>query len=152
MSNDQSVDRNPGKRADSRRTAVAALVGVAVGVVVLVLVGLLLRERVPGNMGNGFLLGGLVALAAFALALWRGVKRPDSASSFERAFTQTGDERDDAVLTRAFAFLGALTLPLTGGAAIAIALGAEVPMVLTILMLVQAVAGAAAFVVISRRS
>jgi hypothetical protein len=83
---------------------------------------------------------------------WRVTRRPDRATTFERAWTQTGDERDDAVLTRALAVLGLLAVPLTGGAAIAIGMGAAVEMVLALLLMVEVAVGAAAFVVVDRRS
>jgi hypothetical protein len=131
------------------------------GAVVLVLLGalallagtgLLLQEHAPGNMGTGFLQGAAVAAVAAAAMAWRVSSRPGSATTFERAWTQSGDERDDAVLTRALAVLGLLAVPLTGVAAIAIALGALVEMVLTLLLVAEVAVGAVAFAVISRRS
>ncbi len=123
-----------------------------IAIAVLVTAGLLLREYAPGNMGNGFLGGAGLAVVASAVALWRVVRRPESASTFERGWTQSGDERDDAVLTRALAVLGLLALPTTGAAAIAIALGTGTAPTLGILMFVQIGVFAAAFVVINRRS
>ena len=121
-------------------------------VTLLVVTGLLLREHAPGNMGLGFLQGAGVALLAVAVMTWRVARRPDRATTFERAWTQTGDERDDAVLTRALAVLGFLAVPLTGGAAIAVGLGAAVETTLALLLMVEVAVGAAAFVVINRRS
>ncbi len=103
-------------------------------------------------MGLAFLQGAGVALLAVAVMAWRVARRPDSATTFERAWTQTGDERDDAVLTRALAVLGFLAVPLTGAAAIAVGLGAPVEMVLALLLFVEVAVGAAAFVVFNRRS
>ena len=123
-----------------------------IAIAVLVTAGLLLREYAPGNMGNGFLGGAGLAVVASAVALWRVVRRPESASTFERGWTQSGDERDDAVLTRALAVLGLLSLPTTGAAAIAIALGTGTAPTLGILMFVQIGVFVAAFVVINRRS
>ncbi len=134
----------------SRQKAIA-LLAAAIGLTLLVGVGLLLRENAPGNMGNGFLVGGGVALIAALIMGWRVTHAPSSATTFERAFTQHGDERDDAVLTRALAVLGLLSLPLTGAAAIAIALGAEVAMILVLLMAAQALTGVIAFTVNARR-
>ena len=74
----------------------AALLAIA-GIVTL---GMFLREYGPGNMGNGFFAGAGIAIAALAIAWWRAVRHPGSATSLERAWTTTGDERDDAVLTR----------------------------------------------------
>ena len=118
----------------------------------LIATGLLLREHAPGNMGEGLLSGGAVALLAVAVMVWRVSRRPDSATTLERAWTQTGDERDDAVLTRALAVLGLLAVPLTGVAAIAIGLGAAVEMMLALLLFAQLAVGALAFVVVNRRS
>jgi hypothetical protein len=137
-----------------RRTATATPLALAAVLVVLALVtatGLLLREYGPGNMGLGFLQGAGVALLGVAVMAWRVRRRPGTATTFERAWTQTGDERDDAVLTRALAVLGLLALPLTGIAAIAIGLGAAVEMVIALLLMAQVVVGASAFAVISRR-
>lgn len=134
-----------------RRKALA--LGAGLGALALaVVIGLLLREYGPGNMGNGFLWGaGLGALGA-ALMLWRAARRPDRASTFERAWTQTGDERDDAVLTRALAVLGLLAVPLTAVATVAVGLGAAVEMTLALLLFAQIGAGAVAFAVINRSS
>lgn len=41
------------------------------------------------------MVGGLVAIAATAVAWWRSTRRPGAATTFKRAFTLTGDERDD---------------------------------------------------------
>ncbi|MDD9207732.1 hypothetical protein PU560_14845 [Georgenia sp. 10Sc9-8] len=131
-----------------------ALVGsIVVALLALVLaVGLLLREYGPGNMGNGFLQGAAVGLLGAGIVLWRVSKRPSRATTFERAWTQAGDERDDAVLTRALAVLGLLSFPMTGAAAIAVGLGVEPMMALTLLLVTEVVVGAIAFAVINRRS
>jgi len=117
---------------------------------VLVATGLLLREYGPGNMGTGFLVGAGIALVAAAVAGWRVARHPAQATTLERAWTQRGDERDDAVLTRALAVLGLLSLPLTGLAAVG--LGAAVEVVLTLLLGAEVLVGAVAFAVIDRRS
>ena len=114
--------------------------------------GLLLREHGPGNMGNGLLLGAALGLVLAAVMGWRLVRRPERVSTFERAWSQTGDERDDAVLTRALAVLGLASFPLTAAAAIAIAFGASVEMCLALLLFAEVGVGALAFAVIARRS
>lgn len=130
----------------------ALVVGLVLAVVTLVIVtGLLLRAYGPGNMGLGFLQGAAIGLLAAGLAIWRALRRPESATTFERAWTQTGDERDDVVLTQALAVVGLLALPLTGVAAIAIGLGAPVEMMLALLLLTELLVGAVAFAVINRR-
>ena len=63
----------------------------------------------------------------------------------------TTTQRDDAVLTRALAVLGVSALPLTGVAAVAIGLGADVPPVLTLLLLTELAAFAVAFAVVDSR-
>ncbi len=142
--------RNKSLQTDrARYVFVIWLSAVAVAAVVA---GLLLRAHAPGNMGNGFLVGALLAVAATGVAAWRATTRPEHATTFERAFTQSGDERDDAVLTRAFAVLGVATLPLTGVAAVAAVLGADVAMVMALLLCAQFAIAAVAFVVINRRS
>lgn len=119
---------------------------------VVLTLGLLLREHGPGNMGNGLLLGAALGLALAAVMGWRLVRRPERVTTFERAWSQTGDERDDAVLTRALAVLGLASFPLTAAAAIAIAFGASVEMCLALLLFAEIGVGALAFAVIARRS
>lgn len=121
------------------------------GTAVVVGAGLLLRAYGPGNMGNGFLAGAAVALVACAVMTWRVVRRPHRTTTFERGFTRVGDERDDAVLTRALAVLGLLAVPTTGCAAIAIALGAPAAPALTVLMVAQVAVLAVSFAVVNRR-
>ncbi len=131
----------------------ALLIGLGLlAIAVLVGVGLLLREYAPGNMGNGFLAGGGLALLGFAVMVWRVTRTPDRTTTFERGWTQSGDERDDAVLTRALAVLGLIAVPLTGAAAIAVALGVEAIAALGVLLFVELAAAALAFTVINRRS
>jgi hypothetical protein len=142
--------RTTGSRSALRKLAVAAILLAVAALIVAV--GLLLREHAPGNMGVGFLQGAAVGLLAFLLMLWRLSKRPDRATTFERAWSQTGDERDDAVLTRALAVLGLAAFPLTSVAAVAVALGAEPSMVFALLLFAEIVVGGVAFVVINRRN
>lgn len=118
----------------------------------VIVIGLLLREHGPGNMGVGFLQGAAVSLVVTCVAAWRLYRRPESATTFERAWSQTGDERDDAVLTRSLAVLGLLTFPLTGVAVVAIGLGAPVEVMLALLLAAEVTVGAVAFMVINRRS
>jgi drug/metabolite transporter (DMT)-like permease len=137
-------------RTTKRKTVVLVVVIAILALVIATAV--LLREHAPGNMGTGFLVGaaaGLVGAAAFAC---RVIKRPERATTFERAWTQTGDERDDAVLTQSLAMLGLLAVPLTGAATIAIGLGAAVEMMLALLLLAEVAVGATTFAVINRRS
>ncbi|MGY1823797.1 hypothetical protein [Geodermatophilus sp. SYSU D00079] len=141
-----STDRRTGTQTALALAAVLAMVALVIAT------GLLLREHAPGNMGLGFLQGAAVALVAVAVMAWRVRRRPEATTSFERAWTQSGDERDDAVLTRALAVLGLLALPLTGAAGIAIGLGARVEVVLALLLFAQVAVGATAFAVVSRRS
>ena len=119
---------------------------------VVLTLGLLLREHGPGNMGNGLLQGAALGLVLAAVMGWRLVRRPERVTTFERAWSQTGDERDDAVLTRALAVLGLASFPLTAAAAIAIAFGASVEMCLALLLFAEVGVGALAFFVIARRS
>lgn len=134
------------------RQRTATVLGLMVLLAAVVGIGLLLQEHGPGNMGTGFLQGAAVGLVAFGVVIWRVSRAPEKASTFERAFTGSGDERDDALLTRALAVLGLAAFPLTGAAAVAIGLGADVAMVLFFLLVAQATVGVAAYVVISRRS
>jgi drug/metabolite transporter (DMT)-like permease len=129
----------------------AAALVIAVGIAVIVPGWLYLREHAPGNMGNGFLVGGLVALAAFGVTLWRSARHPDRTTIAERAWTSQGDERDDAVLTSALAVVGVTALPLTGAAAIALALGRDTAMIMALLLIAELLVGVVAFTVQARR-
>ena len=132
---------------------VAAFLLIFGGTLAVVLtVGLLLREHGPGNMGNGLLQGAAFGLVLAGVMGWRLVRRPERVTTFERAWSQTGDERDDAVLTRALAVLGLASFPLTAVAAISIAFGASVEMCLALLLFAEVGVGALAFAVIDRRS
>lgn len=117
----------------------------------VVLVGLLLRQYGPGNMGNGFLVGGFIGILLAGFAIWRVSRRPQRATTFERAFTQTGDERESAVLTRALAVMGLASFLLTCAAIVAVALGGPVEVVLGVLLGAELLTGAVAFFVINRR-
>ncbi|GAA2018991.1 hypothetical protein WDZ16_09035 [Pseudokineococcus marinus] len=127
------------------------LVVLPVALALVVAVGLLLRDRAPGGMGDGFLVGGGLALVACAAMAWRTTRGPGRATTFERGWTQTGDERDDAVLTRALAVLGLASLPLTGVAGVALGLGARPEVVVTLLLAAEAAVLVAAFVVHDRQ-
>lgn len=134
------------------RQKTMTVAGILLLLAIVVGVGLLLQEYGPGNMGTGFLQGAAVGVVAFSVILWRVWRAPENASTFERAFLSSGDERDDALLTRALAVLGLAAFPLTGAAAILIGLGLEAMMILVFLLVAQVAVGAIAYVVISRRS
>lgn len=135
-----------------RRSAGGAVALVALLLGALLATGFLLRENAPGNMGNGFLQGAAVALVAAGVMWWRVSRRPARTSTFERAWTQTGDERDDLVLTRALAVVGLLAFPLTAVAAIVMALGVTVAATMTALLVAQPVVLGVSFATIHRRS
>jgi len=135
------------------RTRTPLALGAALAILaLLVATGLLLQEYAPGNMGVGFLVGAGGSIVVAGVMAWRVSRRPAHATTFECTWTQSGDERDDAVLTRALAVLGLLALPLTALAAIAIGLGAAVEMVIALLLFAELGVGAVAFAVINRRS
>ncbi len=127
------------------------VLGLAVGAAVVITLGLLLREQGPGNMGNGMLAGGALGLLGFGLAAWRVWYRPDRASSLDRSIIGSGDERDDAILTRALAVAGVTALPLTGLAVVAIALSISTDAVLAVLIFAQAAVLVAAYLFQVRR-
>lgn len=143
-----SSQSNTSRRPDTG----GAVVLVALLLGGLLATGFLLREHAPGDMGTGFLQGAAVALVAAGVMWWRVSRRPARTSTFERAWTQTGDERDDLVLTRALAVLGLLAFPLTAVAAIVIALGASVAATMAVLLVAQPVVLGVSFVIIDRRS
>ncbi len=130
----------------------AVVVGLAVGAAVVIPLGLLVRQYGPGNMGNGILIGGALALVGFALAAWRAWSRPDRASSLDRAIVGRGDERDDAILTRALALAGVWALPLTSLATVAIAVTVRPDAVMAALVLTQAAILVVAYLIQLRRA
>lgn len=131
---------------------VYTVVVVLAGLAAIIVTGLLLRDHGPGHMGLGLLAGAAAGLTAAGVAYWRASRRPDRVTTFERAWTRTGDERDDAVLTRSFAVLGLASFPLTSVAAIAVGFGAPVEMALALLLFAEIAVGAVAFGAISRRN
>ncbi len=133
----------------TRKAGVAA--AMVVGLALVIVTGLLLREHGPGNMGTGLLVGAAVGLVAAGIGVWRVTRRPDAATTFERAWMQTGDERDDAVLTRALAVLGLASFPLTAVTAIAMGFGTPAEMAIALLLLAEIGVGAVAFAVADRR-
>jgi hypothetical protein len=116
----------------------------------LTTLGTLLRRYGPGNMWLGFLVGAGITVLAGGIAVWRAWKRPESATSAERTVAQRADERDRAIQQRAFAVAGAITIPLTALAAIAIAVGVDTAPVLAILLWSQLVILALAYLRASR--
>ena len=96
-------------------------VGLLTGAAILVPLVLLLNRYGPGDMDRGAAVGGGIALAGFAVAAWRAMRRPESTTSLDRAFTRTGDERDDAVLTAALAVVGIVSPPASAIATAAVA-------------------------------
>lgn len=136
----------------SAQKKAGALVAVTAILVAIVGIGLLLQEYGPGNMGNGFLQGAGVGLLGAGVMFWRVWRRPESTTSFERAFTSSGDERDDALLTQTLAVMGLAAVLLTGAAAVAIGLGVHAPMVAFFLLVSQLAVGVVAYAVIARRN
>ncbi|MDM8084035.1 hypothetical protein QUV83_04565 [Cellulomonas cellasea] len=104
----------------------------------------------PGNLGRGVAVGCLIGAALGGVALWRGTGRPDSATPGDRLCAGSGDERDHAIATRAFAVVGVSALPLTSAATLAISLGAPVAPSLFFLVVAQLAFGYGAFALVTR--
>ncbi len=134
----------------SRNVVALVILGVVLGLVTVTVV--LLREHAPGNMVPGFLVGLGIGVAGALVMAWRVLRRPERASTFERAWTQTGDEREDTLLTRALAVVGLVSLPLVGIATLVIGFGAEPAMVMTLLMGTLFITGGTSFAVLNHRS
>lgn len=141
---------SPDVTTGTRKAVAVGLFAACCGVIVAV--ALVLREHGPGNMGNGMLAGAGIALAGVAVVGARLLLSPERTTTFERAWTQTGDERDDAVLTRSLAVVGLLSLPLTGVASVVVALGTDPEMTLALLLLGLIGILATSFTLIHRRS
>lgn len=138
-------------RPRTARLTLAVTLGAAT--LALVVGGVLVLDRWgPGNMGRGFAVGALIGLGLAGLALWRGLRRPARATSGDRLFSGTADERDRTIATRAFAVLGITALPVAVVVTLALALGAPADAT-TFLMLVTLLAVlVGAFARTSRRS
>ena len=135
-----------------RRPIVKAAAGLVAGIAVLVPLVALLVNKAPGNMGAGAAFGGGFVLIAFTIAAWRTVRRPEETTTFERSVTGSADERDRLVATKAASVLGVVSLPLTGIAAVAIAVGAPAIPTLTIMLYTQLTTAVVSFILVSRRT
>jgi hypothetical protein len=131
----------------------AQVLGIGTGLVVLLSGGIILRAHGPGRMWLGFITVGIVSLLAFGIAAWRVSRRPGAGTTAERAFAAGGgDERDRTVLQAALAITGLVSLPLTGIATFAIAIGADDAATLAILLWLQLAVLIAAFTACNRRT
>ncbi len=128
------------------------VIGLLAGAAVAGTLGLVLRQYGPGNMGNGMLIGGAAMLALIAVAAWRARTRPDRAGAIDRHFGGTADERDDAILTGALAVVGLIAVPLTGLAAVAMALGVRTDMAMALLLFVELAVLVVSYVGASKRA
>lgn len=143
-----TTDRTP-PAGRARVLTVAVVLGT---LAVLVAAAALALDRWgPGNMGRGFAVGAAIGATLGAIAIWRGHRRPESATTGDRLFAGTGDERDQAVATRALAALGLAALPLTFVAAGALAFGAPADATAFFLIVGQVVVLLGAFARQARR-
>jgi len=133
-------------------TVTKAVGGFLAGSIVLVTGTLLILTYGPEDMGKGFAVGGAISLSVFAFAVWRVARKPTDASSFERAFTGAGDERDRTVATKASAVVGLVSIPATGVATVAVAIGADADVVLATLLYALLAVAVVSEVVAARRS
>lgn len=128
------------------------LLGISCGLVVMVTIWLLFRDRLPGNMATGILVGGLTVVVIFAFASWRSARNPYGVTSFERTVAAAGDERDKSVQEKTFALMGVCSVPVMSAAGIALALDAPVEVIVGIMMWSQILIGVVSFVVINKKS
>jgi hypothetical protein len=143
-----TTDRTP--HAGTTRTLLVAAVLGALAVLVAA-AALALDRWGPGSMGRGFAVGAAVGAVLGAVAIWRARRRPGSATTGDRLFAGTADERDHAVATRAFATLGLAALPLTFVAAGVLAFGAPADATAFLLIVAQVVVLVGAFARQARR-
>lgn len=135
-----------------RRPIVKAAFGLVAGIAVLVPIVVLLVNKGPGNMGAGAAVGGGLTLIAFTVALWRTIRRPASSTTIERSVTGAGDERDRLVATKSAAVVGVASLPVTGIASVAVAIGAPAIPTLAIMLYTLLATAVVSFIVVSRRT
>lgn len=144
---------DPGTARPSRPGRRTTAVAVGAATLALVVGGILALDRWgPGDMGRGFAAGALIGLALAGAALWRGLRRPERATTGDRLFSGTADERDEAIATRAFATLGLASLPLAVAATLALALGAPADATTFLLLVALLAVLVGAFARAARRS
>lgn len=139
-------------KTDPKLRLIAYVAGFLGGATLLVTGTILLLNYGPGNMGHGFAVGGTLALAGFAFALWRAVRKPQKASSLERVLAHTADERDNRVATQAAAVVGVVAIVAASFAAVAIAIGAPAEIVSFALVYLLLAVATVSFVVTLRRN
>lgn len=137
---------------DNRSILLRGIAGFLAGTIVLVTGTILLIQYGPGNMGKGFATGGTAVIIAFVFVLWRVARRPQHASSFERSFLGSADERDQRVATKAAAVVGVFSIPAVSVAAVAIAIGARTEIVLALLIYALLAVAVVSFIVTARKS
>lgn len=130
----------------SGRSLAGLTIGLAFGLVALVSGALLLRAYGPGNMWAGYIGGATFALAAMGFAFFRVWRSPGATTTAERAVTTHADERDKAVSRQAAAVVGAASLPLTGVAAVVVAIGVDPAPAFAVLLWTQLALLVVAFV------
>ncbi len=129
--------------------AISGFLGGAFAIVTLVLV---LHAYGPASMAKGAAAGGAAMMLVFFVALWRAARRPQRASSFERTFAGTPDERDQRVATESAAVVGVAAIPTVSIAAVAVAIGAPTMPTFAILMYFLIALATVSFIITARRN
>lgn len=143
------------KSKPNPKNAKAALTAAfAAGTAAVIAISLVLRAYGPGNMWKGAISGGVATLIVLAIVTWRSAKRPEKATTADRATAlwDAADERDLRIRTNTAATLGYLTLPITALAAVVLAIGVDTEMVMAILIFLQIGIAIIAFALENRRN
>lgn len=127
-------------------------IGMAAGAVVALVIAWLLDRAGRESVAAGVLAGALLVLVLAALGRWRTLRRADRAGTAARIGGGAPDERDSAVLTSNFAYVGWFGLLASSLSVAAMFLGADPRVLVSGMPFALIGASVLAFVLINRRS
>lgn len=138
---------------DPVRKAVRTSWPVRVAVVVAVLLAGAAALAASGrtDTASGMLCGGGATLLVAAIVRRRALRAPTSAGSAGRLTAGRADERDEAILRGALAWVGIVAILGTTACSLAVALGADAQVALSVLLYGLLATGIVAFALLARR-
>ncbi len=127
---------------------VRAYIGLAAGLAVVVALFFVLRTA-SDSVALGALVGGLSVVALLAVAIWRA-RRGTATASLTRSAAGVADERDADVMRRSLAVGGSTSLIWLPGSLVAIVLGADPMIAVTVALYGQLATLVVAYLVVQR--
>jgi len=124
--------------------------GFVAGIAVVVALFFLLRTA-NDSVALGALVGGLLVMALLAVAVWRS-RHGTATAALARSAAGVADERDADVMRRTLAVGGSTSMMWLPGALVAIVLGADPMIAVTIALYGQLATLVVAYIVTERRS